>query len=488
MELKHEVIVVGGGNAALTAAISAMEAGARVLIVEKAPQTERGGNTKSTASYRFAYNGLEDVRSVMPQLTDEEADSIEVGQFTTDQYYNHLMLVSDGLADPEFTQVLVNESYSTIRWLAGLGVKFDIWWEFGKPGPDGKTYFEKGCPTCVAGGGAEIVRTLFGVAEKMGATILYETKATKLLIDETGRVCGVRLKDRAGFRDVKSKAVILGCGGFESSREMRTKYLGPGWDLVKVRGTNYNTGDGLNMALEIGAGTTGHFSAAHACPVFLEGPAFEMGDTAIGHGYPHSIMVNILGKRFADEGEDYFSLTYAKLGVAVLEQPKGSAFQVFDANGIAALPSGLARRYQQTTPVTANSIEELADKMGVDKTRLVTTVREFNAAVQDTPFNPSILDGKGTVGIEPPKSNWALPIDTPPFVAYPTTCGITFTYGGLKTNTKAQVLDTEDNVIPALYAVGELAGSFYFNYVGGSGLPKGAVYGRIAGRHAAGQR
>lgn len=485
---EFDVIVVGGGNAGLAAAISAQEAGAKVLIVEKAPEESRGGNTRLTELYRFAYDGLKDLRALVPHLTDEQAASIDVGQYTADQFYNDLMRVSGERADPAFSEVLVNESYSTIKWLVGLGVKWDVAWDIGHPGADGKIRFQTGMPTRAAGGGLDVIRVLFDLAQQRGATVLYQAKAAKLLVDETGRVCGVRVKDKAGFRDIKAKAVVLACGGFQASPEMRTKYLGPGWDMVKVRGTRYNTGDGLKMALKIGAATTGQFSGCHATQVILEGPEFEMGDLAWAHGYTQGILVNADGKRFIDEGEDFDLYTYAKLGRAVLAQPRNIGFQIFDQKGERAVYGSLLAKYRAAHPVVADTIEEAAHKLDIDEQSLVTTVRQFNAAVQDGPFDPSIRDGKRTEGIEPRKSNWALPIDEPPYVAYPVTCGITFTFGGLKTDTNAQVIDTEGNTIAGLYAAGEVVGSFYFNYAGASGLIKGAVFGKIAGKRAASER
>jgi len=485
-EQHTDVIVVGGGQAALSAAISAQESGARVILLEKAPEAERGGNTVFTDLTRFAYNGLDDLRTLIPHLTDEDAATLEVEEYGADRFYNDLMRVSGGRADPAYSEVIVNESYSFVKWLVGLGVKWDICWDKAVPGADGKTHTRGGLASRAAGGGEETSRILFNLAAKRGITILYETMATKLLVNEAGKVIGVKVKDKSGQHDINSKAVILTCGGFQASPEMRTKYLGPSWDLVKVRGTRYDTGDGLNMALQIGAAVAGQFSGCHAVQVMMEGPEFELRDYACAHGYTNGIVVNQVGNRFIDEGEDFNTYTYAKEGRAVLGQPQNIAFQIFDENK--AMRSVLATyesMYKAVTPVVADTIGELACKLDINEEALVKTVSEFNASVQDVPFDPTVLDGKGTEGIAPPKSNWALRIDTPPYSAYPVTCGITFTFGGLKTNTKAQVIDTQGNPIPSLYAAGEMAGSYYFNYASGSGLMKGGVFGRIAGKNAA---
>ncbi|MCL5959091.1 MAG: FAD-binding protein [Chloroflexi bacterium] len=255
--------------------------------------------------------------------------------------------------------------------------------------------------------------------------------------------------------------------------------------MVKVRDTRYDTGDGLKMALELGAGTTGQFSGSHACQAFLEGPDFEMGELAFAHGYLNGILVNVDGKRFIDEAEDFDLYTYAKLGRSVLAQPRNIGYQIFDAKVSEILSTGYNRRYRVAKPIAADTLEELAGKIDINEEAFLATVRQFNDAVQDGPYDPSILDGKCTKGIEPQKSNWALKIDTPPFLAYPVTCGLTFTFGGVKADTESRVIDTEGNPIPSLYAAGEVVGSFYFNYAGASGLIKGLVYGRIAGRNAA---
>jgi tricarballylate dehydrogenase len=256
-----------------------------------------------------------------------------------------------------------------------------------------------------------------------------------------------------------------------------------------VRGTRFNTGDGLRMALEIGASPFGNWSGCHACGWDRNAP--EFGELAIGdqfekHSYPLGILVNADGRRFVDEGADFHSFTYAKYGRAVLEQPGQFAWQVFDAKVLHLLRPeyGIAR----VTKVRAQTLEELAGKLeDVNAEGFLRTVRAFNAAVRaDVPFDPYTRDGRGTVGLEPKKSNWANAIDQPPFEAYATTCGITFTFGGLRVDADAQVLDHDAAKIAGLYAAGEMVGGiFYFNYPSGAGLVSGAVFGRLAGASAA---
>ena len=284
---------------------------------------------------------------------------------------------------------------------------------------------------------------------------------------------------------------MLASGGFEANPEMRTRYLGPGWELVKVRGTRFNTGGGIQLALDIGAMPHGNWSGCHAVGWDLNAP--ETGDLTVGdnfqkHSYPLGIMVNGTGKRFVDEGADFRNYTYAKYGRVIMDQPGMMAWQVFDQKVIDMLRDEYSIR--RVTKVTANSIEELAPKLeGVDPDQFTKTVREYNAAVQtDVKFNPAVLDGRGTTGLEVPKSNWANVLDEPPYEAYAITCGITFTFGGLLTNDGGNVLDTELNPIPGLYAAGELVGGmFCFNYPGGTGLMSGAIFGRLAGNSAAAQ-
>ena len=337
------------------------------------------------------------------------------------------------------------------------------------------------------GGGPGLVENLRKCCEREGIEILYESRATSL-IEEGGAVRGVVVRGADGAFTVRGRAVVLACGGFESNAEWRTRYLGPGWDLAKVRGTRFNAGDGIRMALEAGAMPYGNWSGCHS--VGWDRNAPEFGDLSVGdgfqkHSYPFGIMVNANGERFVDEGADFRNYTYAAYGRAVLEQPGQFAWQVFDAKVAHLLRDEY--RIRECTKVTAGSPEELAGKLDdVDPEGFLRTVRAWNAAVHtDVAFDPTVKDGCGTKGLEVPKSNWAQPLDTPPYEAYAVTCGITFTFGGLRVDTLGRVLDTGERPILGLYGAGELVGGlFYFNYPGGTGLTSGAVFGRIAGRDA----
>ena len=266
---------------------------------------------------------------------------------------------------------------------------------------------------------------------------------------------------------------------------MRARYLGPGWDQVKVRVTRFNTGETLRMALDIGAMPVGHWQGCHATPI--DANAAPVGDLALTDrtnrlSYPYSIMVNNLGKRFADEGEDTGAYTYVKMGWARMARPRAIAYQIFDTKAVHLLEE----RYSTGTPIVGASLREIAGRLAVPADALERTVAEFNVAVQPGEFDPAVKDGKGTRGLEPPKSNWVLAIDSPPYTVYPATRGITFTFGGIKVDTLARVRDTEDVPIPGLYATGEITGDFFYhNYPGGTGLMRGAVFGRVGGANAA---
>ena len=487
----YDVIVVGAGNAGLCAALSARETGARVLVLEKAPRAERGGNTAFTGGLlRFPFTGMEEMRPLIPDYTDDELAAVDVGRYTQRDYADDLDRVTEGLSDPAMVETLVKNAYPTMLWMRQRGMRWLL--ALGRQSyPDGdKRRFFGNLILEAHGGGQGLSDRLFEIAEQSGVEVLYETKAAGLQTNERGAVIGVLARDASGVRPISAKSVVLASGGFEANKEMRSRYLGPDWELAKVRGTRFNTGDSIRMALEIGAQSYGHWSCCHA--VAWDLLATDVGDLRIGdlfqkHSYPLGIIVNRLGQRFVDEGADFRNYTYAKYGREILKQPGRQAFQIFDRKTLDKLRDEY-KRYPvgEPTKVRANTIEELADGLTIDPAGLRRTVDAFNAAIQPGEFNPSVLDGKHTEGITPPKSNWAIPIDEPPFEGYAVTCGITFTFGGLRINTHAQVLDTEDRPIPGLFAAGELVGGlFYYNYPGGSGLMAGATFGRIAGQSAA---
>jgi tricarballylate dehydrogenase len=484
-----DVIVVGAGNAAFCAALAACESGAKVLVLEAAPEEESGGNSRFTAgSIRVAYDGIDDIKTLVPDLTPAEIETTDFGAYTKAQFFDDMSRVTQHRADPDLVEALVNNSFATLDWMRRSGVRLIPIYGRQAFKVDGRFKFWGGLTVESVGGGPGLIAMLTTAASRRGIEVRYRSRALDLLYDGA-TVGGVRVHRGGATEELRAGAVVLACGGFEANAEWRTRYLGPGWDLAKVRGSRFNTGDGIRMALDIGASPRGNWSGCHAVQWEMNAP--EFGDLGVGdqfqkHSYPFGILVNADGKRFVDEGADFRNYTYAKYGRVVLEQPGQFAWQVFDQKVKHLLRDEY--KIRQITKVTANSIEEFAQKLdGVNATEFVKTVAEWNAAVRtDTPFNPNVKDGRCTAGLAINKSNWANTLDAPPFEGYAVTCGITFTFGGLRVNTDAVVLSTDYQPISGLYAAGELVGGlFYFNYPGGAGLMSGAVFGRIAGYSAA---
>ncbi|MGH7935094.1 MAG: FAD-dependent tricarballylate dehydrogenase TcuA [Candidatus Binataceae bacterium] len=484
----YDVVVVGGGNAAFCAAMAARENGASVLVLECAPIEERGGNSRFTAgAMRVAYNGVDDLARLVPDLTDEEKANTDFGTYTEDQFYDDLCRVTQYHTNPQLADTLVRRSFDTMLWMRGKGIRFAPIYGRQAFKVGGKFKFWGGLTVEVWGGGPGLVDAYYNLAERNGIEVWYQSRALELLHGDSG-VYGLTLRKQGRTTKIDAKTVILACGGFEANAEWRTRYIGPGWDLAKVRGTRFNTGDGIRMALEIGALPYGNWSGCHA--VGWDRNAPEFGDLSVGdgfqkHSYPFGIMVNARGRRFVDEGADFRNYTYAKYGRAVLEQPGQFAWQVFDQKVTHLLRDEY--RIKRVTKVSAQTPEELAGKLeDVDPKGFVAEVDAYNAAVQkQIAFNPNVKDGRCTRGLALNKSNWANTIDTPPFEAYAVTCGITFTFGGLKIDDNGGVLNTDGVPIHGLYAAGELVGGlFYFNYPGGTGLMSGSVFGRIAGTSA----
>ncbi|NJO23747.1 MAG: FAD-dependent tricarballylate dehydrogenase TcuA [Sphingomonadales bacterium] len=486
-----DVLVVGGGNAALCAALAAAESGVSVLVLERAPESESGGNSRFTAgAFRCVYDGVDDLKALMPDLTEAEIENTDFGTYTEAQFFDDMGRVTEYRTDPELCELLVTRSRSTMQWMRSKGIRFAPIYGRQAFKVDGKFKFWGGLTVESVGGGPGLVEGLIKAAGQAGITVAYEARAMSLISDDDG-IKGVRIRNKGKTTEVACTCVVLAAGGFQANAEMRTRYLGPGWELAKVRGTRFNTGDGIRMALDIGAHPTGNWSGGHAVGWDRNAPEFgdlEVGDNFQKHNYPFSIMLNANGERFVDEGADFRNYTYAKYGRVILNQPMQFAWQIFDSKVLHLLRDEY--RIKRVTKVRADTLEELVAKLDdVNPEQALATIKAYNAAVKkDVPFNPNIKDGRGTVGLAIPKSNWAIVLDTPPYEAYAVTCGLTFTFGGLKIDGSARVIDTDGQVIPGLFAAGELVGGlFYFNYPGGTGLMNGAVFGRVAGS-AAGQR
>jgi tricarballylate dehydrogenase len=484
-----DVIVVGAGNAALCAALAAQEQGATVLVLEAAPQEESGGNSRFTAgSIRVVYDGVDDIKTLVPDLSPAEVAGTDFGAYTAAHFFDDMARVTRHRADADLVELLVTRSFATLNWMRQKGLRLIPIYGRQAFKIDGKFKFWGGLTVEAVGGGPGLVAMLTDAAQKRGISVRYQTRALDLLYDGN-RVEGVRVREHGITRELRARAVVLACGGFEANAEWRTRYLGPGWDLAKVRGSRFNTGDGIRMALDIGASACGNWSGCHAVQWEINAPEFgdlKVGDQFQKHSYPFGILINAAGKRFVDEGADFRNYTYAKYGRAVLEQPGQFAWQIFDQKVKHLLRDEY--KIRQITKVTANTIKDFAEKLdGVNAAAFLDTIKEWNAAVRkDVPFNPNVKDGRCTQDLTVTKSNWANTIDTPPFEGYAVTCGITFTFGGLRINNGAQVLNTDYQPIGGLYAAGELVGGlFYFNYPGGTGLMSGAVFGKIAGVSAA---
>jgi tricarballylate dehydrogenase len=485
-----DVIIAGAGNAALSASVSARSAGAdRVLILEKASEDLRGGNTYySGGLLRIAFDHTEDLLRLVPKARDLPGFVEGIEPYPMEAFWSDLRRMTDNRTDPQLGEILISNSYATAAWMAENGIRFEPAISLGAVRVGNVIKWPKGAIVRAAHEGVGLSRMWMAAAQRNGVEIRYGTAAIRLLQDGHGRVNGVVVRDSSGLHNLHSRAVVLGCGGFEANAAWRAQYLGRPWDHAKVRGTKYNQGDGLRMAFEIGAMPWGQWSGCHATPINAEAPPFgdrQLTDKTNRLSYLYGVMINKLGLRFVNEGEDQALFTYAKFGGSILNQPGGIAYQIFDAK-VANL---LEPRYSTSHPILADRLDDLIRLLDVDHETALRTLNDYNAAAGDGAFNPGERDGMTTHGLPLPKSNWAQKLDTPPFSAWPVTGGITFSFGGLKINERAQVINTAWEPIAGLYTCGEMVGGlFHSNYPGGSGLMSGAVFGRIAGSNAARDR
>ncbi|MEM7274347.1 MAG: FAD-dependent tricarballylate dehydrogenase TcuA [Actinomycetota bacterium] len=488
-----DVVIFGSGNAALCAAIAAREAGARVVVVEKADRDLAGGNSRYTAgAMRVAYDGPDDLTPLLRDPDDARLATADLGSYPAERFATDLAGFNDGAPLTEEQRALVDESLPTLGWLAGHGVTFDPIWDRQSFDRDGRRVFWGGLTVAANGEGPGLVDAEMAALTRLGGSIRYGTAVTGLVTDQD-RVVGVELDTGRRSELLLAGAVVLACGGFEADSAKRVEHLGPQWAAAKVRGTPHNTGIGLELAFGAGAARHGAYHACHATPMDRNTPAHGNLDLPALERknyrkvcYFLGIMVNADGERFVDEGMDFRNYTYAQFGAAVLDQPGGFAWQLFDAKVAELLYEEY--RFPAASVVRSDTIDGLLDQLdGVDRAVVGQTVANYNAAVQaDRAFDPTVKDGRATAGIEPPKSNWAQALDTPPFQAFPVTGGITFTYGGLHVDRNGGVLRDDGTAIPGLHACGELVGGvFLAGYPGGSGLTAGAVFGRRAGHGAA---
>jgi tricarballylate dehydrogenase len=486
----YDVIVVGAGNAALSAAVSAHEHGAKVLVLEKAPREMRGGNTHwAGAVLRIAFDDPRELSPLLPGIEHEYEDFYEgITPYTREDYHGDLMRVTSGRTDPVLSRILVDNSKDTVFWMNEVGgVKMEPAITVAGVRKGNMVVWPRGLVVRAQHEGVGLSRTWFNTVAKRGIELRYSAAATELVVDGRGRVSGVKVRTDDGLETISARAVVLGCGGFEANVQMRTQHIGPLVGAAKVRGTPMNQGDGLRMAMAIGAMPWGQWSGCHATPISADWGDFaprEYTDRSNRLSYHYGVMINRRGRRFVDEGEDGNLFTYAKFGRAILAEPGARGYQLFDSKVLELLEP----RYSTSKPITADSLKELIAQLDLDdRDQALKTVEEYNAAARtNRTFDPTKKDGHGTKGLGLDKTNWATKLDAPPYFAYSVTGGITFTFGGLRINEDAQVVGTDFRPMPGLYTCGEMVGGlFYDNYPAGTGLVSGATFGRIAGRSAA---
>lgn len=479
-EICSDVVVVGSGIAGLSATVTAAQAGAKVTLLERAPIEDRGGNTRWTEAF------------MRMKSEDEVADDFESHFAANAGYHLDPCLVQETavsfeersalskvlpFTDPDVIATFASNSGPTLKWLKSFGVSFDFL----------PSYLITTCTTRLApiGGGLALVEALAPAAEDAGVEVYYETTARGLKQNEVGEVVGViaTAKDNQQMC-FKAPSVILACGGFEGNPEMLAQYVGPAASHLRpvARGGYYNRGEGVRMALDAGAAPCGDYGLFHAEPLDPRSGAPEPILLIFNYG----LLVNRDGDRFVDEAPATVDATYESITRRVFEQPGSVAYIIFDG-GIDDVPGWQRAVRSDVPPVSADSVDELAEKIGVPAKKLSATIANFNTACPPSDgFKPSETDGLATAeGLVPPKSNWSRPINRAPYKAYPLMCGNCFTFGGLKVDPSARVLNTSGESIPGLYAAGETMGIYYGTYTGATSVLRGAVFGRIAGRDAA---
>ena len=478
--MKHgfDLIVAGCGIAGLSAAVSAAEAGAKVALLERATIEERGGNTRWTEAFLRMKNETEVSDDFAEHFMDNSGTHLnpELVNETARPYEEWPAIVKAlAFTDPEIIGRLVDEVPPTMAWLKEHGIRFS----------DMPTYLITQSTTriCPVGGGLALVEALAARAEALGVRFFYETAARRLVQDEFGNVIGLLAANAAGERMIFKGKVVLASGGFQGNAEMQARYYGERSRFVRpiARGGYYNRGEGIQMALDIGAAPCGDFSEYHAEPIDPRSGVSE----PIVFNFPYGILVDIEGRRFIDEGSHTVDFIYENVARVINKLPGGMAWLITDAR-LDDVPNWQRTVRSDVQPVTAATLEELAAATGLPLQNLRQTVENFNAATRPGEFRPLECDGLGTEGLYPPKSNWALPIGKAPYRAWPVSSAVCFTFGGLRCDANARVLDHDGRPIANLYAAGEVMGIYYKRYTGATSVLRGAVFGRIAGRHAVG--
>ena len=453
-----DVLVVGGGNAALCAALTALEHDARVTILECAPAEFRGGNSRHTRNLRCMHDAPSDV------LTQTYSEA---------EYFDDLLRVTGGDTDEELARLVIRDSAGCRAWMARQGVRF-------QPALSGTLQLSR-TNAFFLGGGKALLNAYYRRAEALGARVLYDAEVRGLELHDGRFVAALVRRNGNDLLRIEAKALVAAAGGFESNLRWLREAWGPGADNFIVRGTPYNMGYLLRALIEGGAKSIGDPTQCHAVAVDARSPKFDGGIVTRLDCVSLGIVVDENARRFYDEGEDFWPKRYAIWGRLVAQQPNQIAYTIVDAKAAGHfMPSVFP-------PIEAASIRELGMQLGLDPGALEKTVREFNAAVRPGTFNHTILDDCATADIQPPKTHWARPIDTPPYWGYPLRPGITFTYLGVKVNERAHVVMQDDKPSPNVFAAGEImAGNILTKgYVGGFGMTIGTAFGRIAGEEAA---
>ena len=479
-EEDFDVVVVGTGIAGLSAVAAALKAGARVAVVERSRREEFGGNTRWTKSLLRMKSETEvsdDFEEHFASNAGHHLDPELIQETAAPRPEWGSIVKTLGFTDPEIVGTLAERAGPTIRWLRDFGVRFDFL----------PTYFITSCQPRMApvGGGLALIEALMAFAEANAARFFFETVAQELLLDRNGDIAGLRAAGPGNEATyLKAPSVILASGGFEGNSEMLTHYLGPRARYIRpvARGGYYNKGEGIRMALDVGAATCGDFGSFHAEPLDPRSGAPEPIILVFNYG----ILVNAEGKRFVDEAPATVDATYEAITRVVFEQPGGIAYVILDSR-IDDVPGWQRSVRTDQPPIKADSIAELAEKIGIDPASLERTVAAYNRACpEESAFRPLVLDGLATdSGLDLRKSNWSRELKKAPYLAWPIICGNCFTFGGLRINAKGQVLNSNGVAIPGLYAAGEAAGLYYGTYTGATSVLRGAVFGRLAGEHAA---
>ena len=452
-----DVVVVGGGNAALCAAITAASAGCRVIVLEGAPEFYRGGNTRHTRNLRLSHDGT------APTMT---------GPYAQGEFLDDLYRVTGGETDKQLAELTIARSGELLPWLGEQGVRFQP--------PLGGTLSLGKTNAFFLGGGRGALNALYRRAEAFGVTCVYDTPVTALTIDN-GHFMSAAVRHDGRVQSVRGRALVAAAGGFEANIEWLKQYWGAAADNFLIRGTPYNRGEVLRMLLDAGVTAVGDPKQCHAVAIDARAPKFDGGIATRLDSVVFGIVVNRKAERFYDEGEDTWPKRYAIWGRLVAQQPEQTAYSIVDAKSIRLFMPSIF------PAVEAPTIGELAVKLSLDPAALEKTVAEFNAAVQPGRFDHTVLDDCATSGLAIPKSHWARPLDTPPYYGYPLRPGITFTYLGVKVNEEARMVMTDGQVSGNMFAAGEImAGNVLGKgYLAGIGMTIGAVFGRIAGQGAA---